>query len=76
MKTFFALVPILIAAASLMQSSAAGAEATYAERLGWAPKARVVLFHCDDAGMSHASNLGAIESIEKYWHPIARTTGV
>src|SRR5690606_25364991 len=27
--------------------------------------ARVVIFHCDDAGMSHSSNLGAIESIEK-----------
>jgi predicted glycoside hydrolase/deacetylase ChbG (UPF0249 family) len=23
------------------------------------------MFHCDDAGMSHASNLGAIESLEK-----------
>ena len=43
----------------------AAAETTYAERLGWGPKARVVMFHCDDAGMSHASNLGAIESIEK-----------
>jgi len=26
---------------------------------------RVVIFHCDDVGMSHASNLGAIESLEK-----------
>ena len=41
------------------------AQPTYAERLGWGPKARVVIFHCDDAGMSHASNLGAMESIEK-----------
>ena len=65
MKTFFALVLMLIATGSLIQCSAVAAEATYAERLGWAPKARVVLFHCDDAGMSHASNLGAIESIEK-----------
>jgi len=23
------------------------------------------MFHCDDAGMSHASNLGAIESLEQ-----------
>lgn len=38
---------------------------TYAERLGWPADARVVIFHCDDAGMSHSSNLGAIESIEK-----------
>jgi hypothetical protein len=42
-----------------------GAEPTYAERLGWGPKERVVMFHCDDAGMSHASNLGASESLEK-----------
>ena len=38
---------------------------TYAERLGWEPNARVVMFHCDDLGMSHASNLGGIESLEK-----------
>src|SRR5690606_31490497 len=31
---------------------------TYAERLGWPADARVVIFHCDDAGMSHSSNLG------------------
>jgi len=41
------------------------AEETYAERLGYGAKARVIMFHCDDAGMSHASNLGAIESVEK-----------
>lgn len=45
--------------------AAPGAQQTYAERLGWGPKDRVVLFHCDDVGMSHASNLGAIESLEK-----------
>jgi predicted glycoside hydrolase/deacetylase ChbG (UPF0249 family) len=44
--------------------TALAAERTYAERLGWGPEDRVVLFHCDDAGMSHASNLGAIESLE------------
>lgn len=37
---------------------------TFAERLGWPAGARVVIFHCDDAGMSHDSNVGAIESIE------------
>jgi predicted glycoside hydrolase/deacetylase ChbG (UPF0249 family) len=42
----------------------AAAEPTYAERLGWPATARVVIFHCDDAGMSHASNLGAMESLE------------
>ena len=46
-------------------TTAAGVDQTFAERLGWPQGARVVLFHCDDAGMSHASNLGAIESLEK-----------
>lgn len=46
--------------------SAASAEGpTYAEKLGWPKDARVVIFHVDDAGMSHDSNLGAIEAIEK-----------
>ena len=39
--------------------------ATYAERLGWKPTDRVIIFHCDDAGMSHSSNAGAIEGLEK-----------
>jgi predicted glycoside hydrolase/deacetylase ChbG (UPF0249 family) len=54
---------VLIQAALLSQTSIA--QETYAERLGYGPKARVIMFHCDDAGMSHASNLGAIESVEK-----------
>lgn len=41
-----------------------GGQLTYAERLGWPRGARVVLFHCDDAGMSHSSNLGAREALE------------
>ncbi len=36
---------------------------TYAERLGWGPADRVVIFHVDDAGMSHSSNQGAIEAL-------------
>ena len=40
------------------------ADKTYAERLGWKADDRVVIFHCDDAGMSHSSNLGAIEALE------------
>jgi hypothetical protein len=43
---------------------ARASEPTYAERLGWAPGERVVIFHVDDAGMSHQSNVGAIRSIE------------
>jgi hypothetical protein len=41
------------------------AESTYAERLGWPPGSRVVIFHVDDVGMSHDSNMGAIDAIEK-----------
>lgn len=37
---------------------------TYAERLGWPQGSRVVIFHVDDAGMSHNSNMGAIKAIE------------
>ena len=37
---------------------------TYAERLGWAPGDRVAIFHIDDVGMSHESNLGTIRSLE------------
>src|ERR1041385_7898233 len=62
-------LPYAIGCATLMGAAvidaAPGAQQTYAERLGWGPKDRVVLFHCDDVGMSHASNLGAIESLEK-----------
>ena len=37
---------------------------SYAERLGWKATDRVVMFHCDDAGMSHGSNLGAIKALD------------
>ncbi len=41
------------------------AEATFAERLGWPAGTVAVILHVDDVGMSHASNLGAIEATEK-----------
>ena len=37
---------------------------TYAERLGWPEGTKAVIFHVDDAGMSHESNMGAIKAIE------------
>ena len=40
-------------------------EPTYAERLGWPPGARVVIFHVDDAGMSPDSNQGAMQALEQ-----------
>jgi len=41
-----------------------GQERTYAERLGWPAGTKAVIFHVDDAGMSHASNMGARKAIE------------
>jgi len=40
-------------------------EITYAERLGFPKGAKVVIFHSDDAGLSHGTNTGTIESYEK-----------
>ena len=37
---------------------------TYAERLGWPAGTKAVIFHVDDAGMSHDSNMGARKAIE------------
>lgn len=49
---------------SAAQSWAADEEKpTFAERLGWPKGARVVIFHIDDAGMSHDSNVGTYESM-------------
>ncbi len=64
MKTILTVGPLALIGAVALHVSAAEPQ-TYAERLGWEPKARVVMFHCDDLGMSHASNLGGIESLEK-----------
>ncbi|MEQ8687649.1 MAG: polysaccharide deacetylase family protein [Imperialibacter sp.] len=36
---------------------------TYAEKLGWKKGDKVIMFHVDDAGMSHASNKGAIQAM-------------
>lgn len=46
-----------------MAAQAARAE-TWAERLGWKPGDRVLIIHSDDAGMSHATNLGATAALE------------
>lgn len=58
-------VLLALVGAALASSMASCAEPTYAERLGWPEGSRVVIFHVDDAGMSHDSNVGTIEAIEK-----------
>ncbi|MFA6244105.1 MAG: polysaccharide deacetylase family protein [Candidatus Hydrogenedentales bacterium] len=56
---------IIIAFGALSAGAQAQDKPTFAERLGWPKGSRVVIFHSDDAGMSHSSNVGVIEGIEK-----------
>jgi len=51
--TFFSLFIGLALSATAQQTK------TYAEKLGWPKRARVLILHVDDAGMSHDSNEGA-----------------
>jgi predicted glycoside hydrolase/deacetylase ChbG (UPF0249 family) len=53
----------LLGAASLLPCSGQQ-PATYAERLGWGPKARVLVLHMDDAGMSYDSDAGILRVLE------------
>jgi len=56
---------IVLASMTLAGPTIKGAETpTYAERLGWPAGTRAVIFHVDDAGMSHNSNMGAIKATE------------
>lgn len=67
MNPFFRPAGQLAATLLLVLSvpSVGAADRTFAERLGWKPGAVVVLLHVDDVGMSHSSNLGAIEAVER-----------
>lgn len=59
MRTITLFAMLLLALTSVSQ-----AQQTYAERLGWNAGDRVLIIHCDDAGMSYASNQGASEALE------------
>jgi len=56
---------IAVWGSALMAVGNATAQVTYAERLGWPPGSRVVIFHVDDVGATHDANVGAIEAVEK-----------
>ncbi len=61
------LVKVSLLAAMVLTRSATvrAQELTFAERLGWPAGTKVVIFHVDDAGMSHDSNMGATKAIEE-----------
>jgi chitin disaccharide deacetylase len=65
MTTWQQISWLVLVGGLLVPSSGCAKEPTYAERLGWPPGSKVVIFHVDDAGMSHDSNVGAIEAVEK-----------
>lgn len=56
---------VMIAVCLGLSAKAPAQEPTYAERLGWPPGSRVVIFHVDDGGMSHDSNTGVLEAMTK-----------
>ncbi len=56
---------IMLLSMILARSTTSGAEApTYAERLGWPAGTKAVIFHVDDVGMSHNSNMGGVKAVE------------
>lgn len=50
---------------SLLAAPLALRAETYAQKLGWKADDVVLILHVDDAGMSHGSNLGVIQSTEQ-----------
>jgi predicted glycoside hydrolase/deacetylase ChbG (UPF0249 family) len=66
-------IALIAALLTFCLTQATRAEKTFAERLGWKPDEIVVILHVDDVGMSHSSNLGAIETTE---HGVATSWSV
>jgi len=58
--TFGVFVSALLVGGSMVMGAE---ERTYAERLGWPAGTKAVIFHVDDAGMSHDSNMGAMKAV-------------
>lgn len=59
-----ALSLALLIVMTLASPPGKAAEPTFAERLGWRSDQVVVILHIDDVGMSHASNLGAMQGLD------------
>lgn len=63
---YAAALSVLIFFAIFAGTSTGADEApNYAERLGWPAGTRAVIFHVDDAGRSHGTNLGTIKALEE-----------
>ncbi|MCX5772974.1 MAG: polysaccharide deacetylase family protein [Candidatus Hydrogenedentes bacterium] len=58
-----AIMMSVVAGCIAFVATTAWGEPTYAEKLGWKPTDKVLIWHVDDAGMSHESNVGTIKAM-------------
>jgi chitin disaccharide deacetylase len=65
-QTYYQDIALLILCMQVFVDKPVLAEGpSYAERLGWQAEDVVIILHVDDVGMSHSSNMGAIQSVEQ-----------